>query len=92
MSSYRIVLLPGDGTGVEVAAQARRVLDAVSEKTDLSFEIEEVPCGGQYFLEHGRDWPEGSEDKCRDADVVLLGAVGWPSPDGAGPVTRPFPR
>jgi len=89
MSSYRIVLLPGDGTGVEVAAQARRVLDAVSEKTDLSFEIEEVPCGGQYFLEHGRDWPEGSEDKCRDADVVLLGAVGWPSPDGAGPVTMP---
>ncbi len=89
MSTYEIVLLPGDGTGVEVAAQARRVLDAIQERANLSFQVEEIPCGGQYFLEHGRDWPEGSEQKCRAADVVLLGAVGWPSPDGNGPVTMP---
>jgi len=72
-----------------VAACARRVLDRVAAQTDTAFAVEEVPCGGQYFLEHGRDWPEGSEDKCRAADVVLLGAVGWPSPDGDGPVTMP---
>ena len=89
MSTYEIVLLPGDGTGIEVAAQARRVLDAIQERTELSFQVEEIPCGGQYFLEHGRDWPEGSEQKCRAADVVLLGAVGWPSPEGNGPVTMP---
>jgi len=89
MSTYEIVMLPGDGTGIEVAAQARRVLDAIQERTDLSFSVEEIPCGGQYFLENGRDWPEGSEVKCRAADVVLLGAVGWPSPDGNGPVTMP---
>jgi 3-isopropylmalate dehydrogenase len=87
--TYDIVLLPGDGTGIEVAAQARRVLDVVMKHTGAEFNIEEIPCGGQYFLEHGRDWPEGSEDKCRDADVILLGAVGWPSPDGVGPVTMP---
>ena len=89
MAEYSLVLLPGDGTGIEVAEEARRVLAAVSEKTKVQFNIEEVPCGGQYFLEHGRDWPEGSEQKCRDADLVLLGAVGWPSPDGPGPVTMP---
>ncbi|MCA9610782.1 MAG: isocitrate/isopropylmalate dehydrogenase family protein, partial [Myxococcales bacterium] len=87
-SPYQIVLLPGDGTGLEIAVEARRVLDAVSSKiADLSFDVEEVPCGGQYYLEHGVDWPAGSEEKCAAADVVLLGAVGWPSPDGNGPVT-----
>jgi 3-isopropylmalate dehydrogenase len=88
-TSYSIALLPGDGTGIEVAAQARRVLDRVSERLDIQFDIDEIPCGGQYFLEHGRDWPEGSEERCAAADLVLLGAVGWPSPDGKGPVTMP---
>jgi isocitrate/isopropylmalate dehydrogenase len=87
--TYSMVLLPGDGTGIEVAAQARRVLDAVADKTAATFDIEEIPCGGQYYLEHGRDWPEGTEAKCDDADVILLGAVGWPSPNGRGPVTMP---
>lgn len=86
---YHIVLLPGDGTGVEVAEQARRVLDAVSGALDVTFDIEEIPCGGQYYLEHGRDWPEGSLERCKAADLVLLGAVGWPDPSGNGPVTMP---
>ncbi|MSP23793.1 MAG: isocitrate/isopropylmalate dehydrogenase family protein [Myxococcales bacterium] len=85
--SYSIVLLPGDGTGDEVAASARRVLDAVAAHTGVEFAIEEIACGGRYFLEHGRDWPVGSEEKCKAADVVLLGAVGWPAPSGNGPVT-----
>ncbi len=87
--TYSIVLLPGDGTGIEIAVQARRLLDLVAKKTSTSFDIEEIPCGGQYYLEHGRDWPEGSEAKCDAADVCLLGAVGWPSPTGHGPVTMP---
>ncbi|MBI4954937.1 MAG: isocitrate/isopropylmalate dehydrogenase family protein [Myxococcales bacterium] len=87
--SYSLVLLPGDGVGIEVAAQARRVLACVSERAGVAFDIEEIPCGGEYFLAHGRDWPAGSAEKCEKADVVLLGAVGWPSPDGKGPVTMP---
>ncbi len=82
-----MVLLPGDGTGKEVAVSAKQVLAAVTAKTGAAFAVEEIPCGGEYFLEHGRDWPEGSEEKCKRADVVLLGAVGWPSPTGNGPVT-----
>jgi len=82
-----VALLPGDGTGIEIAVEARRVLDKVAEKAKVAFEIDEIPCGGQYYLEHGRDWPEGSEQRCDRADVALLGAVGWPSPDGTGPVT-----
>jgi 3-isopropylmalate dehydrogenase len=87
--THSVVVLPGDGAGVEVAAQARRVLDAVAARTGERFAIEEIPCGGRYFLEHGRDWPEGSDERCRAADVVLLGAVGWPDPKGGGPVTMP---
>lgn len=87
--SYEVVLLPGDGIGREIAVQARRVLERVESRVGVRFAIEEIPCGGQYFLEHGRDWPEGSEERCSSADVVLLGAVGWPSPSGKGPVMMP---
>src|SRR5262245_27916233 len=73
---YNVVLLPGDGVGVEVIAQARRVLDALSQWTGTRFEFDEVPGGAKYFLEHGRDWPEGSEQRCERADVILLGAIG----------------
>jgi len=87
MATYNVVLLPGDGIGVEVAACARQLLDAVADAGVATLAVEEIPCGGKFYLEHGsRDWPEGSEDKCRAADVILLGAVGWPSPTG-GPVT-----
>ena len=88
--AYRITLLPGDGIGPEVMAQARAVLEEVTRGGRIEFDVEEIPCGGQFFLRHGsRDWPEGSEEKCEAADLILLGAVGWPSPDGKGPVTMP---
>ena len=90
--SYSVVLLPGDGVGIEVAAQAKRVLACVSERTGIAFDIDEIPCGGEYYLKHGRDWPDGSADRCKAADVILLGAVGWPDPNGQGPVTMPGGR
>ncbi len=86
-ASYDLVLLPGDGIGAEVMAEARALVDIVRDHTGVGFHLDEIPCGGKFFLEHGsRDWPEGSEDKCRAADAILLGAVGWNGPDGS-PVT-----
>ncbi len=88
-STYELVLLPGDGIGVEVIADARTLLEVVGPAIGVTFALDEIPCGGKFFLEHGsRDWPEGSEERCRAADAVLLGAVGWNGPDGA-PVTMP---
>ncbi len=79
MSEYRLTVLPGDGTGREVTAEARRVIEVFEENSPLSFEITEIPCGGQYFLETGEEWPEGSFEHCRDnSDAILLGAIGWP--------------
>lgn len=86
--AYKLVTLGGDGTGPEVLDQGLKVLDAVSEKLGLSWDREEIPCGGEYYLKHGdSDWPAGSQEKCAGADLILLGAVGWPDPDGSGPVT-----
>ncbi len=82
-SSYDLVLLPGDGIGAEVIAEARALVELVGAGTGIGFALEEIPCGGKFFLEHGaRDWPEGSEAKCAAADAILLGAVGWNGPDG----------
>ena len=79
MSGYRVTVLPGDGTGKEVVAEALRVLSIFEENSPISFEITEIPCGGQYYLETGKEWPEGSFEHCRDnSDAILLGAIGWP--------------
>lgn len=87
MKTLRVVALGGDGTGPEVLQHGLSVLQAVGEWSGVHFDVQQIECGGQYYLQHGRDWPEGSEAACRAADVVLLGAVGWPAPDGSGPVT-----
>jgi 3-isopropylmalate dehydrogenase len=83
----QVVALPGDGTGPEVMVQGLRVLRAVGAATGVDFVVEEIEAGGQYYLKNKqRDWPEGSEERCKAADVILLGAVGWPAESGA-PVT-----
>jgi len=71
--------LPGDGSGREVIAEAKRVIDTFEQFGPLSFDITEIPCGGQYYLETGEEWPDGSFKHCRDnSDAILVGAVGWP--------------
>jgi 3-isopropylmalate dehydrogenase len=86
-ASYDLVLLPGDGIGVEVLGHARRLIELVASGTGAAFSLDEIPCGGKFYLEHKtRDWPEGAEDRCQRADAILLGAVGWNGPNGS-PVT-----
>ena len=88
-STYNLVLLPGDGIGAEVIAEARQLVDIVSATSGVAFALDEIPCGGKFYLEHGsRDWPDDAEARCRAADAILLGAVGWNGPDGQ-PVTMP---
>ncbi len=79
MVDYRITVLPGDGTGREVMAEAVRILDAISQSTNLGFDKTVIQCGGQHFLQTGEVWAEGSYAVCRDdSDAILLGAIGWP--------------
>lgn len=86
---YDIVTLPGDGIGPEVTAQAVGVLRVAAEKRGVVLDFEEIPGGGEYYLEHEREWPEGSEARCDRADAILLGAVGAEDADGKTVFTRP---
>jgi 3-isopropylmalate dehydrogenase len=83
-----VVVLPGDGIGVEVTAEALKVLTAVREISGADFAIEEIECGGHYYVERGVEWPEGSFEKCEAADAILLGAVGH-EVDGKPVFTKP---
>jgi 3-isopropylmalate dehydrogenase len=74
----KIVTLPGDGIGPEVLEAAIRVLDAVTD--DLSYE--EHAFGGASIDAHGSALTDETLAACREADAVLLGAVGGPKWDG----------
>ena len=74
---FNIVVLPGDGVGPEVTRYAMDLLETLSSLSHFSFRFEQINCGGKYYLEHGREWDEGSFEKCRAADAILLGAVGY---------------
>jgi 3-isopropylmalate dehydrogenase len=83
--SYDVVTLPGDGIGPEVVAAGRLLLDAIAERFDCVFEIEELPVGGISIDEHGTPLTGEVLERCRAADAVLLGAVGGPKWDSTDP-------
>lgn len=81
----KICVLPGDGIGPEIIAEALRVLRAL----DGSFEIEEALIGGAAVDAQGDPYPEATADLAQAADAVLLGAVGGPQWDGLPHELRP---
>jgi 3-isopropylmalate dehydrogenase len=85
MNTYRIAVLPGDGIGVEVIAEAVKVLRAVERGGDFRLELTAYPCGADCYRRSGDDLPAATLEACRQADAVLLGAMGHPDirkPDG----------
>jgi 3-isopropylmalate dehydrogenase len=88
---YKLTVLPGDGIGPEVTAQAVKVLLAVADRFDLSFELQEALMGGCAIDETGNPLPAETLDLCRGADAVLLGAIGGPKWDTTDP-KKPRPE
>ena len=84
----KIAVLPGDGIGIEIVAQALRVLD-VLRRDGLKLETEEAPQGGAAYDKFGAPYPEFTQKICRAADAVLLGAVGGPQYDTLDRPLRP---
>jgi len=75
----RIALIPGDGIGVEVIAEAERVLTALSERRGLPIELTKLDWGAEKYLREGVSLPAGALDVLRrDFDAILLGALGDP--------------
>jgi 3-isopropylmalate dehydrogenase len=80
-----IAILPGDGIGPEVTAEARRVLDALN----LGLDYEEAPVGGAAYYSDGHPLPERTLDLAKRADALLFGAVGDPRCDALERQFRP---
>ena len=85
----RIVLLPGDGIGPEVTAEAVKVLRAVAQRRGHTFTFDEVLFGSAAIEATDHPLPPESLEACRRTDAILLGAVGGPQWDGLPPDRRP---
>lgn len=85
----KIVLLPGDGIGPEVTAQAVRVMEAVARKFGHEFLFDSKKIGGIAIDETGDPLPQETVEACKSADAILLGAVGGPKWDDPNAKTRP---
>ncbi len=87
--THKILLLPGDGIGPEIVAQAHKVLRAVDKRFSLGLEFDEALLGGAAIDTTGKPFPEVTLRKAQAADAILLGAVGGPKWDQLDPAIRP---
>ncbi len=78
MKTFTIAVIAGDGVGTEVVPQAKRVLEAVAAKHNLSFVFQDFDWGSDHFFRWGRMMPAGAIDLLQPCDAILLGAVGHP--------------
>jgi 3-isopropylmalate dehydrogenase len=84
-----LLILPGDGIGVEVMNQVRRVVDWFDKRRAIGFDILEQPVGGAAYDAHGTPLSDEALTEAMDADAVLLGAVGGPQYDNVPRDKRP---
>lgn len=85
----KITVLPGDGIGPEIVAEAVKVLDKIAEKFNHSFDYTYVDIGGCSIDKFGVPITDEGMKKCKNSDSVLLGAVGGPKWDNVDPSIRP---
>ncbi|HEY3318393.1 MAG TPA: 3-isopropylmalate dehydrogenase [Coriobacteriia bacterium] len=83
--SFRICLLPGDGIGPEITAEAVKVLDVLAARFGMSFEYERALLGGAAIDGTGSPLPPETLECARRSDAVLLAAVGGPKWDTTDP-------
>lgn len=80
----KIAVLPGDGIGPEIVAEAIKVLEALNTELNLGLEFEQGLIGGAAYDVHGSPFPQQTLDLAKQSDAILLGAVGgykWESLD-----------
>ena len=85
----RVLCLPGDGIGPEVIREARQLLAFIVAELGLPLVFEEGLIGGAAIQAHGVPFPDVTQAQAKEADIVLLGAVGHPQYDAIDPSIRP---
>jgi len=76
--TYKIGVIPGDGTGPEVVSEGLKVLEAVSEATGFKYEVMEYDFGGERYLRTGETLPDEAIEELKKLDAIYLGAIGHP--------------
>lgn len=89
MREYRIAVIPGDGIGPEIIAEAVKVLEVAGSRFGLSFDFQTVLAGGCAIDACGEPLPQETVNACLASDSVLLGAVGGPQWDSLPGSQRP---
>ncbi|MEA1890029.1 MAG: 3-isopropylmalate dehydrogenase [Pseudomonadota bacterium] len=87
--SKKILVLPGDGIGPEIVEQAVRVLELLRDNSGLDITISQATVGGEAYDETGHPLPEATLALARQADAILLGAVGGPQYESLDRELRP---
>jgi len=86
---FKVAVLPGDGIGPEVMAEALKVLDAIEKKYDVSFERTRANVGGAGIDNEGKALPQTTIDICKASDAILFGSVGGPKWESLPPDEQP---
>ena len=81
MKSYSALLLPGDGIGLEVMGEVKKVITWFQENQKISIEVEEDLIGGASYDTYGTPLHDTTLEKAKNSDFILLGAVGTPKYD-----------
>ncbi len=89
MTSYTLQILPGDGIGTEIVAEAQKIIGWINDNTDITIETREDLIGGQAYDEYGVPLADKTLEDCRNADAILMGAVGGPKWDNVDYNKRP---
>ncbi|BFM07594.1 3-isopropylmalate dehydrogenase [Halioxenophilus aromaticivorans] len=80
--SKNVLIIEGDGIGVEIIAAAEKVLKAVNEIDNLNLTFDTAMLGGRAYDQYGKPYPDDTQTKARAADAILFGALGGPQWDG----------
>ncbi len=75
---YKIAVMPGDGTGPEVTAEAVKVLKTAATKFGFKVDLTEFDFGGERYKRTGETLPDSAVEELRKFDAILLGAIGHP--------------
>ena len=75
---YRVAVIPGDGIGIEVTAEARKVVDAAGRKFGFAVDWTDYPFGAEHYLATGEVLPQSFMEEAKGFDALLLGAIGDP--------------
>ena len=87
--NYSVTVLPGDGVGPEVIAEATKVLKAVEGRFGHSFDLSYGSVGGNAIDAHGTALPDETAELCENTEAILFGAVGGPKWDDPSAAVRP---